>query len=541
MGMFLNSIGIYDRYQTVTKGQYFVDKTALLEEIIPLLGQEQRFLCITRPRRFGKTIMANMIGSFFEKGIENRKIFDSLAISKSEQYEEYIGKYNVIYVDFSEIPEDCKDYHSYIKRISDGIKRDLQDAFSTIDLQGTISIWDMLSSVFEKTGEKFIFIMDEWDAPFHMEFISEDDRKSYLLFLKLLLKGKSYIELAYMTGILPIAKYSSGSELNMFLEYDMATKIKYSEYFGFSDEEVDVLYDRYRKYSRKPRITREELREWYDGYYTAARERIYNPRSIVCALSDNQLSNYWTSSGPYDEIFYYVRNDIKNMRNDLALMVIGEKIHAKIGDFAAVSMELKTKNQIYSAMVIYGLLTYDNGQVFIPNKELMLKYEELLQREDSLGYVYRLAKKSDEMLQATLAGDVDTMSSILEYAHDTETPILSYNAEIELTAIVNLVYLSARDRYMVEREDKAGKGFVDFIFYPMRKEEDGIILELKVNHSPEEAISQIKNKKYALKFQGKLAEQPKYTGRILAVGIGYDKQTKKHDCKVEVLHAVTAR
>ncbi len=541
MGMFLNSIGIYDRYQTVTKGQYFVDKTALLEEIIPLLGQEQRFLCITRPRRFGKTIMANMIGSFFEKGIENRKIFDSLAISKSEQYEEYIGKYNVIYVDFSEIPEDCKDYHSYIKRISDGIKRDLQDAFSTIDLQGTISIWDMLSSVFEKTGEKFIFIMDEWDAPFHMEFISEDDRKSYLLFLKLLLKGKSYIELAYMTGILPIAKYSSGSELNMFLEYDMATKIKYSEYFGFSDEEVDVLYDRYRKYSRKPRITREELREWYDGYYTAARERIYNPRSIVCALSDNQLSNYWTSSGPYDEIFYYVRNDIKNMINDLALMVIGEKIHAKIGDFAAVSMELKTKNQIYSAMVIYGLLTYDNGQVFIPNKELMLKYEELLQREDSLGYVYKLAKKSDEMLQATLAGDVDTMSSILEYAHDTETPILSYNAEIELTAIVNLVYLSARDRYRVEREDKAGKGFVDFIFYPMRKEEDGIFLELKVNHSPEEAISQIKNKKYALKFQGKLAEQPKYTGRILAVGIGYDKQTKKHDCKVEVLHAVTAR
>ena len=102
---------------------------------------------------------------------------------------------------------------------------------------------------------------------------------------------------------------------------------------------------------------------------------------IVCALFDNQRSNYWTSSGPYDEIFYYVRNDIKNIRNDLALMVIGERVNAKIGDFAAVSMELKTKNQIYSAMVIYGLLTYNNGQVFIPNKELMLKYDELLFRE----------------------------------------------------------------------------------------------------------------------------------------------------------------
>lgn len=535
VGMFLNSRGICDRYRMVTNGRYFVDKTALLEEIIPLLGQEQRFVCITRPRRFGKTIMANMIGSFFEKGMDNRKIFDELEISKSDQYENYIGRYNVIYIDFSETPEDCKEYSFYIKRISEGIKQDLQDIFLEIDFPQKLSVWDTLSYVFERTGQKFIFVMDEWDAPFNMEFITKKDRKEYLLFLKLLLKGKSYVEFAYMTGILPIAKYSSGSELNMFLEYDMATKIKYSEYFGFSDEEVDVLYDRYKKCTRIPRIAREELQEWYDGYYTAARERLYNPRSIVCALSDNQLSNYWTSSGPYDEIFYYVKNDIKNIRNDLALMVIGERINAKIGDFAAVSMELKTKNQIYSAMVIYGLLTYNNGQVFIPNKELMLKYDELLQSEDSLGYVYRLARRSEAMLQATLAGDVDTMASVLEYAHDTEVPILSYNAEIELTAIVNLVYLAARDRYRVEREDKAGKGFVDFIFYPVRKEDDGIILELKIDHTPEEAISQIKEKKYSLRFQGKLAEKSKYTGRILAVGIGYDKKTKKHNCKVEVL------
>ena len=533
--MFLNSRGISDRYRMVTNGRYFVDKTALLEEIIPLLGQEQRFVCITRPRRFGKTIMANMIGSFFEKGMDNRKIFDELEISKLDQYENYIGRYNVIYIDFSETPEECKEYTSYIKRISEGIKHDLQDVFLEIDFPQNLSVWDALSYVFERTGQKFIFVMDEWDAPFNMDFITKKERKDYLLFLKLLLKGKSYVEFAYMTGILPIAKYSSGSELNMFLEYDMATKIKYSEYFGFSDKEVDMLYSRYKNYTKNPRIERNELQEWYDGYYTAARERLYNPRSIVCALSDNQLSNYWTSSGPYDEIFYYVKNDIKNIRNDLALMVIGERINAKIGDFAAVSMELKTKNQIYSAMVIYGLLTYDNGQVFIPNKELMLKYDELLQSEDSLGYVYRLAQKSEKMLQATLAGDVDTMTKILEYVHDTEVPVLSYNAEVELTAIVNLVYLSARDRYRVEREDKAGKGFVDFIFYPVRKEDDGIILELKVDHSPEEAIDQIKEKKYSLRFQGKLAERSKYTGRILAVGIGYDKRTKKHNCKVEVL------
>ena len=186
-------------------------------------------------------------------------------------------------------------------------------------------------------------------------------------------------------------------------------------------------------------------------------------------------------------------------------------------------------------MVVYGFLTYENGKVMIPNKELMGKFSDMLRKESSLGYVYRLAKESDRMLRATLAGDTDTMSKILELAHDTEVPLLSYNNETELTAVVNLVFLSARDNYRVEREDKSGIGYVDFIFYPANKDADGIILELKVDHTPDEAIQQIKDKKYALRFKGKLGEEPKYTGRILAVGISYDRQQKKHSCKVEVL------
>ena len=149
-----------------------------------------------------------------------------------------------------------------------------------------------------------------------------------------------------------------------------------------------------------------------------------------------------------------------------------------------------------------------------------------------MGYVYRLAKASERMLQATLARDTTTMEEILSYAHDTETPILSYNNEIELASIVNLVYLSARDRYRVEREDKAGHGFVDFIFYPENPQDTAMILELKVDHSAEEAIQQIIEKKYQLRFQGKLGEAARFTGPILAVGIGYDKATKKHQCKV---------
>ena len=534
MGQFLNNKEPYDKYKTVMSGNYFVDKTEILEELIPALQQEQRFLCITRPRRFGKTVMANMIAAFFEK-TEEPSLFEHLHISRYEHYGEQVGQHDVIYIDFSEMPRECMNYVDYISRIQDGLVRDIETAYPDIKVEKNIAIWDLLSQVFDKTGHKFIFVMDEWDAVFHMSFISEQDRENYLLFLKLLLKGKSYVELAYMTGVLPIAKYSDGSELNMFLEYNMATRVRFSEYFGFSDKEVDLLYQKYLENTKKPGITRENLREWYDGYHTASGERLYNPRSVVCALTDNQLSNYWVSSGKYDSIFTYLQNNVDQIQNDLTLLFAGEKVASGIQEYAATAQELKTKEEIYSAMVVYGLLTYEDGMVSIPNRELMSSYAAMMKKEKSLGYVYRLANISSQMLQATLAGDTETMTKIIQYAHNTEVPILSYNNEIELSAIVNLVYLAARDQYRVEREDKAGKGYVDFIFYPTRQNQDAFILELKVDHTPEEAIAQIKEKQYVLRLKGKIAENDKHTGRILAVGISYNKTTKEHSCRVEEL------
>lgn len=534
MGQFLNNKEPYDKYRTVKNGPYFVDKSEILEELIPALQQEQRFFCITRPRRFGKTIMANMIAAFFEN-TEEESLFDDLYISRYKHYKEQAGRHDVIYIDFSEMPRGCRNYQEYILRIQDGLIRDIEEAYPELEIKSDAAVWDILSHVFDKTGDKFVFVMDEWDAVFHMSFITEQDRENFLLFLKLLLKGKSYVELAYMTGVLPIAKYSDGSELNMFLEYNMATRIRFSEYFGFSDEEVDKLYEKYLQNTKKPQIDREGLREWYDGYHTASGQRLYNPRSVVCALSDNQLSNYWVSSGKYDSVFSYVKNNIDDVQEDLVLMFAGEKIPSGIEEYAATAQQLDTKEEIYSAMVVYGLLTYDNGCVFIPNKELQGSYASMMKKEKSLGYIYRLANISNKMLQATLNKDTDTMAEILQYAHNTETPILSYNNEVELSAIVNLVYLSARDFYRIEREDKAGKGFVDFIFYPVRYEDKGIILELKVDQTPEEAIKQIKEKDYILRFKGKLGEHRQYPQNILAVGISYDKITKKHTCKIEEL------
>lgn len=550
MGVYLNSKKPYLLFQEDCSLTYFIDKTEILKELVPLVelkenvieksvadgGKGHKYVCITRPRRFGKTVMANMISSYFGKGIDSSEIFGKLKVSGHDWYEKHLNKHNVIHIMFNEIPKNCKTYEQYINRIETRLISDLVRAYPDAHIKEDDALWDALNNIVEFVDkEKFIFVLDEWDFIFHQDFATDEDKMAYTKFLSILLKDQPYVELAYMTGILPIAKYSSGSELNMFYEYTMATKKKYSEYFGFTNEEVDDLYQRYMKLERTPKISRSGLKLWYDGYHTMAGKPLYNPRSVVGALSDNQLGSYWTSSGPYDEIFYYIESNVDAVRDDIAMMVTGTSVLAKVQEYAATSMNLTTKDEIFSAMVVYGFLSYKDGNVSIPNKELMDKFADMVQKEITLGYVYRLAKESGRMLTATKAGDTKTMLEILEYAHNTEIPLLSYNNEVDLTAVVNLVYLAARDSYRIEREDKAGMGYVDFIFYPLKEDDDCIILELKVDHTAEEAIQQIKDKKYMLKFQGKLGDRQQYTGRIIGVGIAYYKEDKKHSCKIEVL------
>ncbi|MCD7885117.1 MAG: ATP-binding protein [Lachnospiraceae bacterium] len=389
--------------------------------------------------------------------------------------------------------------------------------------------------IHEDTNEKFILVLDEWDCIFHKTYTTDEDRRNFINWLAALTKDRGYVALSYMTGVLPIAKYSSGSTINNFDEYTMATDDLFSEYFGFTEAEVDDLFSRYAARTSECNITREDLKYWYDGYHTPSSERMYNPRSVVEALTRNRIRSYWTMTGSYAEISTYIVNDRADIKKDVALMVAGEAVPAKVEEYAATAMQLSTRNEILSAMVVYGFLNYEDGKVHIPNKELLDEFAKTIREREDLGYINRLAMESDRMLKATLKSDTRTMEEILAFAHNTETPLLDYNNETELTAIVNLVYLAARDSYYVEREDKAGTGYVDFIFYPERAGDDGIILELKVDDTPETAIQQIKDKNYPLKFQGKMAGKKRHSGRILLVGIGYSKKTKEHCCKVEVV------
>lgn len=558
MGVYLNSTAAYTLYKDEVEKPYFVDKSQILEVLFPLVSKGNNHICITRPRRFGKTVMANMIAAFFSRGYDADDVFRKLQIAKNSEYDKYRNQFPVIHISFNDITGNFTSYEQYMGRIQKRLGRDLKKEFSDVDFYGDEDVIDILIDIYANDpANRFIFVLDEWDFIFHQDFVTEDDKKSYLMFLRSLLKDRPYVLLTYMTGILPIAKYSSsgnalmrvqvndslresltncGSELNMFLEYTMITEERFSESFGFTETEVNMLFQKYQTLTHRARVTRQGLKEWYNGYHTYAGERVYNPRSVVSALENNNLGNYWTSAGPYDEIYYYIEQNVDDVRDDLALMVSGTAIAAKIREYAATSMNLQTKDEIFSAMVVYGFLSYEDGKVSIPNQELMDKFADMLQKEPALGYVYRLAKASERMLRATLAGDTDTMAEILELVHDTETPLLSYNNETELTAIVNLVYLAARDTYRVEREDKAGIGYADFIFYPkVDKKADGIILELKVGDTPDAAIQQIKDRRYALRFKGKVGELAGTTGRILAVGISYDKKMKKHSCKVELL------
>ena len=357
------------------------------------------------------------------------------------------------------------------------------------------------------------------------------------MFLKQLLKGKPYVDFAYMTGILPIAKHSTGSELNMFAEYSAVDDPRYERFFGFTEAEVRALCERHEERVPGARVGYGGLARWYDGYLAEDGSRRFNPRSVVLALEDDSLRSYWTESGPYDEIYYYVRNNVGAVRDDLVRMVAGEPVEARMRGYAASSMSLSTRDEILSAMAVYGFLTYHGGRVSIPNHELMLKFQEVLEKED-LGYVAKLARRSREMLSATLRGDAEAMADVLAAAHDQEVPLLRYASEADLAALVNLVYLAARDRYRVRREEPAGRGVADVSFAPADPADASLrpfVVELKAGGSAAEAVAQVRERRYLALFEDALTGEPRFAAAPLAVGIAWDPRTKAHECLVEEL------
>lgn len=360
-------------FEEIVKNPFYVDKSLLIDEISKRICTNNKYICITRPRCFGKTVNANMLGAYYTKGYKNRYLFQGLNIECTDNYEKHLNKHNVITIDFSQIPDFCESYREYMKSIIKKLRSDLEKKYKNIKEED----YDSISDMFHHTGERFIFILDEWDAIFYRSFMKREDKSEYLLFLRSLLKDQPYVELAYMTGVLPIAKYSSGSELNMFAEYNFINDNIFDKYFGFCEKEVQRLCQ------MSSTISYQEMKSWYDGYYTSNGQHLFNPRSINMALLNGVCRNYWTETGPMNEIAVCIEHNIDEVRDDIVKMVSNIPIEIELEVYSAIEQQLNTRDEILSAMVVYGFLSYYKDSLCIPNHELMEKFQKVLQEKVS--------------------------------------------------------------------------------------------------------------------------------------------------------------
>jgi len=521
MSYFLNNIDKKNEFTLMCIEDYFVDKTELITKLNTTVNKKDRFICITRPRRFGKSVNAAMLASYYAKNLDTKDVFDKLNVSKCDSYMDHLNKHNVIYMSLNTSNFNFKTYEEYLNYFVNNLISDMKEFCPDVNPNDYLS--DMIRSAYQKTGEGFIFIIDEWDYIHTNKLFTSDERANFSEFLTDILKDRPYVEFAYMTGVLPIAKYPSGSSLNMFDQYDALEDPLYGDYFGFTQSEVDYLC------SKQNKISVEQLKEWYNGYLNDAGDSIYNPMSVCNALNRGKCTNYWGNTVPLNEITDYVVHDIDGIRKYILRLAAGETIEMELFGYNSENPNVNTKNKILSLMVIGGFLAYHEKQIFIPNREVMKKFETLLLTPE-MGNISRILEKSKDLLNATINQDEDTVAKLIDEAHTNNSDYFNYNNENTLSCIISIAYFAAKDKYNIKREDTTGKGRADFSFLPLNPMDTAFILELKVTGSVEEAMDQIKSRDYKSTLSA-------YCGKKLAVAIYYDEDSKdkKHFVKIEEL------
>ncbi|OON92338.1 MAG: hypothetical protein ATN34_02550 [Epulopiscium sp. Nele67-Bin002] len=371
MRLYLNTKVGYENFKEIVNTKLYVDKSMIIEVLNDRINTDGKWLCVTRPRRFGKSQITFLLESYYSKAVDAKRIFDKLAISTVDNYKQHLNKHNVIKIDFSNVSETHKTYEQYIGRIINFLTKDLCNLYSTIDFSDYESVADKLAIINQLTEDKFIFIFDEWDYIFNKGLYtsSHDD---FLDFLRNLLKGKSYVALCYMTGILPIKKHSSGSALNMFEEYTLLDDGIFEPYFGFTTAEVIKLCELFN-------MDYKELEYWYNGYKTEDGLKLFNPRSVNLAIKKKRCKSYWVNTGAMNEVLAYLEIDPSGVRDDILKMVNGDEIEIfNIEEFRAGQPLPQNKAEIYSAMVTLGFLTYSDAMLSIPNMELWQEFDKAL-------------------------------------------------------------------------------------------------------------------------------------------------------------------
>lgn len=531
MGIYLNPDN--DGFKEAVSSEIYVDKTGLIEYTNKFMNTAQKYICVSRPRRFGKSMALNMLAAYYSSGCDSAELFKGYRMEQEESFREHLNRYDVIYLNMQRFLIRAKDQKvtEYLERV---VIDEIREVYGDLFSERETVLAEVLERIYVKTKKKFIFLIDEWDSVMRERQDSEEMQKQYLDFLRDLLKDQPYVALAYMTGILPVKKYGVHSALNMFTEYSMTDQDVFEEYTGFTESEVKELCGRYE-------MGFDETCDWYDGYVFTEFRHIYNPRSVVEAMRRHRFSNYWTSTETYDALKTYMDMDFDGLRADIVQMLGGGHIMVNTRSFQNDMRNFQTKDDVLTLLIHLGYLAYDSEtkEAFIPNREIIEEFENAM----SVGgwqEIMRILKESDKLLKDTLAGDVESVARALDKAHTEAASILAYNDENsqslpfdlcgkDLGAAVGLAYYSARKDYKLIREMPAGHGFADIVFLPLpHTGKPAMVVELKYGKTAEEAVQQIKDRGYAQALEG-------YSGEILLVGINYDRERadKPHSCVIE--------
>ena len=520
MGIYLNP-GNDLFYSTVTYSEIYVDKTMLISFTNKCLFGENKEICVSRPRRFGKSMAENMLTAYYSKGCDSRELFSKFQIAQTPDFEKHLNRYNVIHVDMQKFLSRTKNVHEMLDFLQKRVLKEMKQTFSGIEPEET-SLITALEDLYGQCEEKFIFIIDEWDSIFRVHRDNAAAQKEYLDFLRDLLKGQPYVVLAYMTGILPIKKYGQHSALNMFDEYSMTNQYALAEFTGFTEREVRQLCERYH-------MSFEQTKDWYDGYNVNG-VSIYNPRSVTSAMMNGIFDSYWTQTETYEALKMYIVRNENGLRDKIVRMIAGEHISINTKTFQNDMCTFETADDILTLLVHLGYLTYDfdTKTAWIPNKEVRQEFLNSIQGQE-FQTVNNAIHRSDKLLQLTLAQNAEKVAEMLQEVHCDNCSVIQYNDENSLACVLSLAYYSAQDSYAIYRELQGGEGFADLVFVPRTGNHNpAMIVELKWNQTTGIALEQIKDRNYIRCLKD-------YHGKVLFVGVNYDKKSKKHACQFEMV------
>lgn len=518
MGIYVNPGNT--AYREAINSAVYIDKSGLIAYTNSVLSTVQKNVCVSRPRRFGKSMAADMLAAYYSKGCDSGELFAGKKVEKEESFQKHLNGHNVIRLDVQQFLFQESHLDIFIEKMQEAVIEELRSEYRNCFKVDRYGLPGVLKQIFARTGTGFIVIIDEWDCVFRIAKERNEIQKDYLDFLRGLFKGAEYIELAYMTGILPIKKYGEHSAINIFDEYSMVDPANLAGYFGFTEEEVFGLCEKWQ-------IDFEEIRRWYDGYVLNG-VHVYNPKSVVDVMRRKKFKSYWTGTETYEALKVYIDLNFDGLKEAVVRMLGGGRCKINTRKFQNDMTTFTAGDDVLTLLVHLGYLTFDEEteEVFIPNREIAQEFYNVV---DGPGWegIARAIRASEELLKNTWALDGKAVAEGIDAMHNETASILKYHDENSLTCTILMAFYSAKAYYMSPvLEMPTGRGYADVVYLPERNvDRPALVVELKWKGSSGGAIAQIKEKRYASWIEN-------YTGDILLVGINYDEK-KGHECLIE--------